>query len=102
MGGSLGSLLFFFGMRAAFWFGCLLPLSSVCAGYYPLVRGCAGAWSAHASREVGAMGHACRLLLVVGPSAVALTPREVGAHGSGSGRAVGYLHSQEGGGSGRH
>ena len=27
-----------------FWFGCLLSLSSVCAGHYPIDRGWAGSW----------------------------------------------------------
>ena len=50
-----------------FWFGCLLPISSVCAGYYPLDRGHAGAWLVLASREVGAVGGACRRTWLLGP-----------------------------------
>ena len=35
--------LIFFWHEGCFWFGCLLSLSSACAGGYPLDRGCAGA-----------------------------------------------------------
>ena len=31
-------------LQGCFWFGCLLSLSSVCAGCYPFDRDCAGVW----------------------------------------------------------
>ena len=61
MWGSLCSVCGFniFGARVAI---CLSPLSSVCAGCYPLVRGCAdavtGAWPWEGRREV-ACTHSC-------------------------------------------
>ena len=52
-----------------FWFGCLLSLSSVCAGCYPLEE-CGNLWPTHASREMEAMGRACSYFLVAGPLTV--------------------------------
>ena len=54
--GQLVQGLLFLGCEGYFWFGCFLSLSSVCAGSYPLDRGCAGAWPIHVSRKVEAMG----------------------------------------------
>ena len=46
-------LIIFFWHGGSYWFGCLLSLSSACAGRYPLGRGCAGSWPAQAPRRRG-------------------------------------------------
>ena len=43
----------FWGHEGSYWFGCLLSLSSACAGHYPLERRCAGAWPAQAPGRRG-------------------------------------------------
>ena len=47
--------LIFFWCEGCFWFGCLLSLSSACAGRYPLDRGCAGVWPTWAPGKAGAV-----------------------------------------------
>lgn len=54
---SEGLLFFFFGMRAAFYFDACCIFSSVCACHYPLVRGCADAQPACASKEMNHVTH---------------------------------------------
>ena len=51
--------LLFFWHEGCFWFGCLLSLSLVCAGYNPLDRGCTVVRQAQASKEMGSMGSVC-------------------------------------------
>ena len=50
---SEGLLFFFFFKCGLFWFGCLLSLSSLCAGHYPLVSGHAVVSPMGASRDKG-------------------------------------------------
>ena len=99
---------FFFFLEDCFWFACLLSLSSVYAGRYPIAGGCAGVWPACTSREMGEMGRAnsqclvaiplqwqgpvgrwCRLLLVAEAWGVAVILMQVASprvFGSGSSR----------------
>lgn len=62
--------LLFFWHEVCFWFVCLLSLTSVCAGPYPINREYADVCPCHASREVGTMGGACMQCLAAGPLAV--------------------------------
>ena len=50
-----------------FWFKCLLYLSSVCVGYYPIDMGFAGVWPVVASSNLEAMGRANSQFLVAEP-----------------------------------
>ena len=50
--------LLFFWRGGYFWFGCLLSLSSVCAGSYILDRSCASVMPALVSRKMEALGRA--------------------------------------------
>lgn len=70
----MGLLFFFFFLREnCFLFSCLLSLSSVWAGHCPLDKAYAAAWPTFTSREVGAMGIACRRHLITSPLAVVAT-----------------------------
>lgn len=105
--------LLFFWHEGSFWFGCLLSFSSKCAGRYPLDSQCAGAdcvcfrggggngeclqtapghWSLGNSGDSWGVGGS-RLSLVSGPSAVAVTVREVEPvpRAFGSSRACAFL-----------
>ena len=68
---------FFFLLEGCFWFGCLLSLSSVCAGCYLLDRVCAGVQLARVSKEREAVGRACSHCLVAGPLTVVRTCGEM-------------------------
>ena len=86
---------FFSSGKGYFWFGFLLPLFLVLAGYYPLDRGCAGAWPAHASRGVGEMGSTCWQCLIARPLAVAV--RWGWCLGPSTAVMAGHVHFQGGG-----
>ena len=57
-------LLFFFVCEGYFLFGCLLSLSSACAGCFPLDRPCITVWHACSSRNIGAVDKVCSQCLV--------------------------------------
>ena len=60
-----------------FWFGCLLSLSTVCAGCYSLDRVCVGVWSTQISRQMEVVHRVCSQCLVPGPLTVVMTHSEV-------------------------
>ena len=63
-----------FGVRAAFDLdACYFPM---CAGCYPLDRGCAGVWPVYASREMVAVFSTSSQYLGAGPLTVVRTHRE--------------------------
>ena len=74
-------------MKAAFGLDTWLSLSSVCAGIQPVCT----------SREVEAMGSACRWCLVAGPLAVARTHGQMGARDAPGHRTLSSSSDPQGG-----
>ena len=92
---------FFFLVWGYFLFGGLLSLSSVCAGYYPLDRECAGLHPVRASGEMQSTCRAISQCLVAGSFIVVRTHRKVAqaapgcrALGSGSDHQAGVGSTQ--------
>lgn len=76
--------LLLFDLRGCFWFGCFLSPSLVCAAFYSLNRGCAGAWPMGIPRGDGGD----RWQPVLGSSAGLVAAGHTCPQGGGSGRCA--------------